>query len=324
MTAIPCDMKILDRLVAVNLSVTIWTARRKLTAADFGGAELPPEELASWGSKKICDPEALRIFNTLKSRAVAHLDRVGVRFLGGWAIPEHLAQDIHYQLHSLKGAFLSAKDDFLSSYDQAVKDWVDRHPGWENLIAASTVSADYVRSRLSFDWQFYKVAAPESGHVTADSLAGEVSTLGLTLFEEIAKEARIAWTKVFAGKTELSHKALSPLRTMHQKLVGLSFVEPRAAPAADLIEAAMLGVPKRGLISGSPLVMLQGLVSMLRDPRLLVEHTQKVIEGYNPHGILYGLNQEADSPVEIEAQSIEDNAAQEPMIKPIVDSLGLW
>ncbi|UQZ90622.1 DUF3150 domain-containing protein [Deltaproteobacteria bacterium Smac51] len=323
MAAIPCDMKILDRLVAVNLSVTIWTARRKLTAADFGGAELPPEELASWGSKKICDPEALRIFNTLKSRAVAHLDKIGVRFLGGWAIPEHLAQDAHYHLHSLKGKFQNAKDAFLDSYDQAVKDWVDRHPGWENLIATSTVGADYVRSRLSFDWQFYKVAAPEPGDVMADSLTGEVSTLGLTLFEEIAKEARLAWNKVYSGKTELSHKALSPLKTMHRKLVGLSFVEPRAAPAADLIEEAMRGVPKRGLISGPPLVMLQGLVSMLRDPRLLVEHGQKVIEGHSPHEVIYGLNRIADETIELEPAD-SNHSPEPPAVKPIVDSLGLW
>lgn len=254
---------------------------------------------------------------------MAHLDKIGVRFLGGWAIPEDQASAAQSHLSNLRDEFLKAKDAFLNSYDQAVKDWVDRHPGWESLIAASTVGADYVRSRLSFGWQFYKVAAPEPGQATADSLAAEVSTLGLTLFEEIAKEARTVWTKVYAGKTELSHKALSPLRTMHQKLVGLSFVEPRAAPAADLIEAAMLGVPKRGLISGPPLVMLQGLVSMLRDPRLLVEHAQKVIEGYNPHGILYGLNRLADEAIELESAD-SNNSPEPPAVKPIVDSLGLW
>ena len=323
MTAIPCDMKILDRLVAVNLSVTIWTARRKLTAADFGGAELPPEELASWGSKKICDPEALRIFNTLKSRAVAHLDKIGVRFLGGWAIPEDQAAAIQAKLSDLRNDFLIAKDTFLNSYDQAVKDWVDRHPGWENLIAASTVGADYVRSRLSFGWQFYKVAPPVAGDITADSLSDEVSSLGRTLFDEIAKEARVVWAKVYAGKTELSHKALSPLKTMHQKLVGLSFVEPRAAPAADLIEAAMLGVPKRGLISGPPLVMLQGLVTMLRDPKLLAEHGQKIIEGHSPQNVIRALTQKVGENIEIETPASGD-AVLPPAVKPIVDSLGLW
>ena len=81
------DIKVLDSLLALHLEVNIWTARKKLSPEDFAGATLPPEDLASLGSKRICDPEDLRIFGTLKSRAVSLLDRHGVRFLGGWAIP---------------------------------------------------------------------------------------------------------------------------------------------------------------------------------------------------------------------------------------------
>ena len=327
MTPEPCDIKILDRLVAVNLNITIWTARRKLTAADFGGAELPPEELASWGSKKICDPEALRIFGTLKSRAVSQLDRIGIRFLGGWAIPESVTQDIHFQLHSLKGEFLAAKENFLNSYDQAIMAWVDKHPGWEQLIAASTVSADYVRSRLSFDWQFYKVATPAQGDESSGNLVSEVEGLGQALFGEISKEAQAAWTKVYAGKTEVSHKALSPLKAMHRKLNGLTFLEPRVAPVADLIEAAMLSVPKRGKISGPHLVLLQGLVSMLRDPNLLLDHGQKVIDGASPGNIISRLS--VDNLGSAVCDPDESEQGQEPETPSgpqpkYVDSLGLW
>jgi len=82
------DIIVLDNLMALNLDVKIWTTHKKLPPADLGGAELPPEELASLGSKKIGDPKELRIFGTLKACAVNLLDRTGVRFLGGWGIPE--------------------------------------------------------------------------------------------------------------------------------------------------------------------------------------------------------------------------------------------
>jgi hypothetical protein len=281
----PENIKILNQLTAVNLSVSIWTARKKLNPEDFGGVDLPPEELASLGSKKICDPDDLKIFTTLKARAVSHLDKTGVRFMGGWAIPDDQIDFVYDRLMEVKNEFMIAKDEFIGSYDQAVKNWVDKHPGWERLIEASPVSVDQVRGRFSFKWQFYKVMPPENSLV-ADSLLSEVSGLGNTLFSEIAKDATEIWNKVYAGKIEVSHKALSPLKAMWKKLNGLSFVEPSVAPVCDIIEAAMSTVPKRGMISGNHLLILQGVVSMLREPNLLLSQGQNLLNSGEPLDVL--------------------------------------
>ena len=56
------NITVLDHLVVVNLDIHIWTARKKLVPLDLGGAELPPEDLASLGSKRICNPDDLRSF----------------------------------------------------------------------------------------------------------------------------------------------------------------------------------------------------------------------------------------------------------------------
>ena len=91
MTQLVSDIRILDNLLALNLNVSLWSARRKMSQEDLGGAELPPEDLASLGSKRIADPENLKVFGTLKARAFNYLDRHGVRFMSGWAIPEEKA-----------------------------------------------------------------------------------------------------------------------------------------------------------------------------------------------------------------------------------------
>mgnify|MGYP003371351978 CR=1 FL=1 len=52
------DIKVLDCLLALNLQVSIWSARKKLTPEDFSGVsalDLPPDDLASLGSKRVCD-----------------------------------------------------------------------------------------------------------------------------------------------------------------------------------------------------------------------------------------------------------------------------
>jgi len=195
---------------------------------------------------------------------------------------------------------------------------VDKHPGWERLIADSPVSADQVRNRLGFKWQLFKVAGPNREDASSANLVSEIEALGQTLFGEVADEARNIWHKVYAGKTEVSHKALSPLKNLHGKLTGLSFVEPRVAPVADLIQAALNSMPKRGLINGPHLVLLQGLVALLRDPGLLIEHGQKVIDGHSPDQILLSLNCPQ-----------EDGEPEMPVIPvaagpQFVDSLGLW
>jgi len=63
---------ILDRLLVVKLDATIWGGRKKLHKEDLilaDGSILPPEDLASLGSKKIADPTELAVFNRLKKEA---------------------------------------------------------------------------------------------------------------------------------------------------------------------------------------------------------------------------------------------------------------
>ncbi|SOB58155.1 conserved protein of unknown function [Pseudodesulfovibrio profundus] len=317
------DITVLDNLMALNLDVNIWTARKKLTPADFGGADLPPEELASLGSKKICNPQELRIFGTLKARAVNLLDRTGVRFLGGWAIPEDKADDIVSELTVIRDDFLAAKEQFLNRYDEAVRDWISQHPGWESLIGSSTVSADYVRSRIGFKWQLFKLLPPTDDAVH-QGLQDEVKDLGGTLFDEVAKAATDTWKRCFEGKDKVTHKALSPLRSIHSKLSGLSFVEPRVVPVVDLLDTTFNRVPARGYIHGSVLVLLQGVVSLLRDPVTLIAHGQKILDGQDAADILSGLVADTIPVVTGEIPLDTTDFVPEPVHEHQIDSHGLW
>ncbi|WP_319760626.1 DUF3150 domain-containing protein [Maridesulfovibrio sp.] len=315
---------VLNHILALNLDVSIWSARKKLTPSDFGATQLPPEELASLGSKRICNPEDLRIFGTLKSRAVNMLDRHGVRFLGGWAIPEKVADEIEKELTAIEKEFFAAKEDFLSRYDEAVQDWIKQHPGWEKLIGSSTVSAEYVRSRIGFKWQFFKLTAPEKNSVKK-GLKEEVNKLGSTLFDEISKAATDTWNRCYAGKVKVTHKALSPLRSIQNKLDGLSFVDPRVLPITDLLQTAFDKVPSRGFIRDENLLMLQGVVSVLREPALLVENAQKILDGRTAKDLLEGLTSIPKSSVtKATSENLKQNRTPQAASQQQIDSHGLW
>ena len=127
---------ITDRLVLVMLNVTIWSGRRKLRAEDLNLAgETPPEDLVSWGSKRVCDPEPLKVFQRLKKEAERFCLRNGTRFLGGFAIPEEHAESLAEKLAATKGPFDDETRKFLSDYDHHIEAWIASLPRWRSRSA---------------------------------------------------------------------------------------------------------------------------------------------------------------------------------------------
>jgi hypothetical protein len=313
---------VLKNILAINLDIHIWSARRKLTPEDFGNVKLPPGELASLGSKRICNPDDVKIFGTLKARAVCLLDKVGIRFLGGWAVPESNAAEIVAGLGDIQKEFNLTKESFLNHYDLSIKDWIKKNPGWEQIISNSVVDASYVAKRLAFGWQVYKVVNPngDQQNILETGLQSEVSNMGNTLFSEVAKVANETLKRSYMGKSKVTRKALNPLRSIQQKLADLSFIEPRVAPVSSLIEAAINKLPSKGAIIGTDLLMLQGLLALINDTSALATYAQEIIDGRSQDSILDCLVK-GNKP-----KKKTTRIRPEPMPQPAVqlDSMGLW
>ena len=303
----------------------------------MGGINLPPEDLTSLGSKRIADPETLKVFCTLKARATSLLDRHGVRFMSGWAIPEEQAGGIIQGLIKIKDDFMHAKEDFLKDYDQSIQSWIDRHAKWGEIIRHSIVSPDYVRARIDFKWQLFKVMPliehEDKTAVLEAGLANEVTNLGSTLFRDIAKTADEIWRRVYLGRQEVTHKALSPLKTLQQKLIGLSFVEPHVAPVADIMETAFKQIPARGNINGSNLLLIQGLVCLLRDSDALISQAQAYMDGYGSSSVIDDLMRVGADQLEDGYEAISDASSEtclpitiepQPVRSNTLQSHGLW
>lgn len=330
------DLGIVNRLLAVDLRVSIWTARRKLTPQDLGDAELPPDDLASLGSKKICDPESLRIFNTLKARAIGVLNLYGIEFMSGWAIPEYRAAEVHQKLAEIEREFNEAKEDFMNNYSRNVQGWINQHVEWASIIEDSVVSAEYVRSRIGFRSRIYSVGMPGVSGDCADMLSEgfqeEVAGFGRALFDDVKRAATEAWKNSFKGQEKISHKALSPIRKIYDKLVSFSFVDPNVLPLTEIIQAALDSLPKRGYIEGLPLIQFQGLVSLLRDTEALIDlaerrmsglATEDILAGFIPAEMLQATEPEEDQPsaedeysLPMAAVTLPVQAAQAPIAAP--------
>jgi hypothetical protein len=334
MNQLKTETDVLKKIFAVNLNVNIWSAKTKLKPEDFSHGTLPPGDLASLGTKRICDPSALKIFGTLKSRAITLLDKSGIRFLGGWAIPESKAQEINAELEHISKEFLQAKLDFLKGYDIAVNNWIAQNSAWKDLIANSTVSSEYVADRIGFHWQVFQVLCPagKRRERLCDGLTSEVEHLSHNLFDDVSKTAKDSWNKSFLGKNEVTRKALAPLKGMQQKLSDLSFIEPKVMPVVNLIQDALDRIPKRGVISDMTLLMIKRLISLLQDKAALIKYAQNILDGVIEVGTILDDLVQTEAPLVLPklVESTEEVAKVKTSKKEVkkntlqLDSHGLW
>ena len=189
---------ILKQLAVIKIEATLWGGRKKLRPEDLklgDGSRLPPSELASLGSKRIVDPEAIRIFQRLKQEAERACLRVGSRFLGGYAVPTEKLKDLITELDEIRRQFFEARDTFLSGYDKTIESWVARHPDFAMAIRLAVDPIDSVAASLKFDYVIFRVSTLEDneediGLNESGRLDQKVSALSESLCREIAMDAK--------------------------------------------------------------------------------------------------------------------------------------
>ncbi|CAI8817847.1 DUF3150 domain-containing protein [Methylocaldum szegediense] len=276
--------QILDRLRVVKIDAHIWGGRKKLRKEDLilaAGSELPPEDLASLGSKKIVDPAELAVFHRLKKEAERTCLKAGTRFLGGFAVPEGSIDAIRSELDTIASEFKAARDAFLSRYDQTVEEWIDRHRRFETAIRRAVEPIEAVAAGISFEYVVFRVSHPEStdaGGKADETLNRKVGSLSETLFREIAQEANELVESSLLGREKVTRKALSPLKRIRDKLDGLAFLDHRVQPVVETIDGLLARTPKSGPIEGQFLSELVATALLLSDPEKTKRHGEGLYE----------------------------------------------
>ena len=296
---------ILERVVLVKVEANIYGARKKLKKEDLvlaDGSKLPPEDLASLGSKRLLDPDQLTVFNRLKKEVERICLRVGTRFLGGFAIPNESAADITAELERIAQDFAVAKAEFLAGYDAAVTDWVVRHPEFADIIEQAVDSVEFVSTRLSFDYLLVTVGLPEAlPPEDVARLETKIGSLSEQMFYEISVEANQFIEQSLLGKDQVTRSALRPIRRMRDKLDGLGFLDYRVAPVVNTIDDLLAKIPDKGAIAGGILQEILATALLLADPAKTRRHGE-------------GLLAAQDLP---KADSVEDAVAELTVDEPL-------
>lgn len=237
------EIRNLEKLVLVNLDVDIWSGQAKLQAADLkkiSAEDLPPESLASLGSKRLCSREHLKVFQKLKARAVRAVLDKGRPFLGGYAYPARLIAELEGKLLMIEQEYLTAKHSFIGIYEDAVKAWMTENPEYAEAIERGALTRDEVAERLQFGFQIINVS-PTGSDESQKRLRKSVNGLGDQLVEEMAEKANEFFEKYLVGQQAVSTQTKRTLLNMRDKVAGMCFLNSRLQPMQQLLDTMIRG-----------------------------------------------------------------------------------
>lgn len=263
----------LDQLQVVKLNIRLWTSSKKLRPEDLklaDGTILPPDTLASLGTKKTVDPKQLLEFTRIKKEAERICLEAGTRFIGGFANPADEIPRIINELDLLCSLFDQEKERFLNAYSESTEQWVKQHPDFEEAIRKAIEPVASVERKLVFDYIVFRVSKPQGG--LGNSLNRHTLSLSDQLFKEIAQDAKELIDRSFVGKDTVTARVLNAFRRMRDKLNSLGFLDYRCFPIVDEIDRILGSIPKSGPYNGSSYHALFALGLLLSDPDKVKAH----------------------------------------------------
>lgn len=280
--------QILERMALVDLDVRIWSGRAKLRAEDINvghDGQLPPEQAASLGSKKVFDPYYLRPFDRLKKAGERTLAEQGQSLLGAWAVPVDRLDTLTTRLEDLKRQFNEAEDEFRQNYDQRFEDWVARfgnYPDFQQHLRKAKVPRDTILGRFHFRYSMVRIRPAD----TPGDLQQQVEGLGDEMLEDIAQEAAELHRRAFAGfggdDRHYSQRTLRPLKRIREKLNGLMFLDSAAQVLVSAIDEVLGRLPNKGKLTPAQIVEVVSLTNMLSDRHRIRELIEQYGELVTP------------------------------------------
>lgn len=276
--------KILQQVVLIQVQTHIWSASQALKPGDLEkvkATDLPPNHVASLGSKKLIDVTELNVFHTLKRAAQRVLETYGIEFMGGFAIPCTKIKEVQEALDVIEKKFIAAKEQFIKDYPDHLQNWIALNPTWERALTAKPVPVDKVSAGISFDWLATHVTEPKGKHakLLARGFHKEVDSLSDKLFKEIATEAESILEDSFYGKDKVPQKCITRVSALETKLTDLGFLNTATTPLSSLIAYIRSLLPPNGFIEGYCFSALYQTLELLKSTEKSMEFAEQVNSG---------------------------------------------
>lgn len=273
----------LQDMVCIHLDIGIWGGRKRLTQGDLGlSAEiLPPEAVASLGSKRIFPREPLDAFHALRTRIERSFQRMGVRFMGGFAVPAAVKDEVAEMLHEYQKEFGRLIDTLLCDYGRSLDDFVTGYPKWKGMVLSAALRPEDTRSRFHFRYQVTQIMVPE-GMEDTSGVKEAVEALPKQVFLDVAGQGSAILRSLGNRQAAVSVRTVGPLKAAWGKLVALSFLDRNIVPVASRLEAIIESLPKSGAFQDADCELLRKTAAVLADTGINADPARYPVPGARP------------------------------------------
>lgn len=272
----------LNGMVLYYPLIGVWSGTVKVTReTDLASAKanLPPEDLVSDGRKRVIAKEPLAVFLAIRKRVERLLGNLGIRLLGGFAVPVESTAEIEAELPKLEQEFLSARNELIADLDLHYLNWEVMHPGWADFLSRERPKASVVEARCAFHVGCIRAESPDiSSSAAAATRFNAIANAALpTLLQETAERAEKLLGE-FTGKVSCTQKSVASVRRLVDKLDAFAFLDQRVRPMVDVMQSQFNRLAKTGPIDALGTTTLLWVLKQLADPETMLQHGQGTVD----------------------------------------------
>lgn len=265
------SINVLKDVIAIHLNFSTWTGRKILESTDIAlQGETPPKEIINLGSKHTTDPTALKVFNTLKRRAERTCLRVGIPFMGGYAIPVKDANEVALELKKIVVKYNDVeKVKYLAKHESIQNEWMDKFPDYTNILMKALTPVNDVEQRIHASFSMFQLQSAASAVTSIDvGLNKQINSMSDSLDGEILKGSK-ALLDSLTKAIQPSQKNVKSLKQLRDKVEGLAFLNGKYSQLVRKIADVEKEMPLVGKLSNDDVNKLSGLLYRMSDENKL-------------------------------------------------------
>lgn len=230
------------KVYVISVSVRSIAGRHKMTEEDYGlpAGTLPPEDLATLGNLITVDPDLLLEPEALRKRTNRVLEN-GVKVASGAVFTEGQLKETLDDLQAIQKDYEAAIQTIVDNFEDSLDQRTREHTEYADLIRKYAPDVNYVKRRMSYHINVYKLAVPvDDPHasILADTLNRSDNDITKRLIEEVAEFAVKFHKASFEKTKKLVKQSVGTLRRkLLPKVQSFSLLDASLKPVWVFLDA---------------------------------------------------------------------------------------